>query len=359
MKLVDDTAEAARVVHLQHRAQEDVIYKLYRSRLAIELPVFKESDLEFHNLYQNLEKDTRGNLLKEVDRHSAVSLSQTGGGKSGAGGGGVGPGGGGLAMQRFIQDKQLANAQSNLTFTSFEQVMLALSKVEEGMNELLSIFNSQADENVFTPSVDATGLAMVFELIGVEGVSPKDIDACIRRAVEFAEEDNAGRTMNGGGQFSTGRSKLRIRSTNSNYSRNSDDINSIELSGVSAMMSGVTAKEKITFERFLADPICVDNIAPEHDMAPSNEKIKRAFQIIRASFCLLDTSGDGEITLEELQQSHNMMGELAIGKELKKAFNELPSLVMGDMVVVFANWVLFLDTEQVSFAPFSNKTVHN
>ncbi|GMI56654.1 hypothetical protein ScalyP_jg3364, partial [Parmales sp. scaly parma] len=71
MKLVDDTAEAARVVHLQHRAQEDVIYKLYRSRLAIELPVFMESDLEFHNLYQNLEKDTRGNLLKEVDRHSA------------------------------------------------------------------------------------------------------------------------------------------------------------------------------------------------------------------------------------------------------------------------------------------------
>ena len=54
-----------------------------------------------------------------------------------------------------------------------------------------------------------------------------------------------------------------------------------------------------------------------------------------------------------------MMGELAIGKELKKAFNELPSLVMGDLVVVFANWVLFLDTEQVSFAPFSNKTVHN
>ncbi|GMI51816.1 hypothetical protein ScalyP_jg12036, partial [Parmales sp. scaly parma] len=152
--------------------------------------------------------------------------------------------------------------------------------------------------------------------------------------------------MNGGGQFSTGRSKLRIRSTNSNYSRNSGDINSIELSGVTAMMSGVTAKEKITFERFLADPICVNNIAPEHDMAPSNEKIKRAFQIIRASFCLLDTSGDGEITLEELQQCHNMMGELSIGKELKKAFNELPSLVMGDMVVVFANWVLFLDTEQ-------------
>jgi len=284
MKLVDDTGEAARVVALQYKAQEEVINKIYRSRLAMELPVFKESDLNFANFYSSMEKDTRCAMLRAVEAHGSSNKTTSGNnmGANSLGGGGTAAG---LAMERFIQDKANTNAMSSLSFSSFDQVMLSLSKVEDGMNQLMKIFNSQANPDIFVPSVDSQGLACIFKLIGVNNVSYKDIENTIARAAEIDQEKN----------FSDGETR-----TASKRSR--------EHSG-----------KLITFQRFISDPLCVDSIAPEHDMAPSNEKIKRAFQIIRATFFLLDTDGDGEITLDELQQSKGLMGELSIGKEVSDA----------------------------------------
>jgi len=265
----------------------------------MELPVFKESDLTFHNAYSSLEKDTRCSMLKEVE-----SGQMRGGTGTGAiGQGAIGGGSGGLAMQRFIQDKQSNNTLMNLTFSSFDQVMLSLSRVEDGMNQLLSVFNSQASPDIFIPSVDAQGLSTVFKLIGVKDVSYRNIETCISRSQE-RENDNG---------FLLDNHSSRVRQKSWTDRANGNDDSTGAASGRGSGM--------ISFQNFLNDPLCVDSIAPEHDMAPSNEKIKRAFQIIRATFFLLDTDGDGEITLDELQQSKGMMGELSIGKELKNAFN--------------------------------------
>lgn len=261
---------------LQIATQDTTIGKMGSSRLAMDLPVFKESDLDFQNLYSGLPgfeveqkhvhkvmgtgteatfapSETSGSE-KEVDEHPGLEVQTSGGG---------------YAMMRFLQQNQDEKVSSGTPvhekkrFNTFNQVMLALPKVEEGLLSFLKDFEKRSSSyrSCGVLALVAEELIECLKLCGVGSVNPIAVFDFVKKANEYIEP--------------------------------LDDLDD------------KTQELEVTFGQVIGSQFAVDLFAPEFETAENSSKVSAAFQIIRSTFNLLDGDGDGEISPEELQSSRD------------------------------------------------------
>jgi hypothetical protein len=222
-------------------------------------------------------------------------------------------------MMRFLeesaQNSTPTRAPSELTFSSFDQVMLALPKVEEGLTFMFRTFHRRwlatavSDGRQVSPSDVAELTSEEFtnclRLCGAEEVTEDKIRASIRSMHEFEE-------------------------TIAPEAPNDEDQNLT-----------------ITFSQAISSNIVFDHLIPSGSSVMADQKTKKAFQIVRATFEMLDTDGDGEISPEELKSGKSkLVGELAYGNQMFKVFKDQQALTIGDLATLFAKWTIFHEVEE-------------
>lgn len=324
IKLLDDVDEGNRVIQLQVQNQDAIVSKMANSRLAMDFPVFKESDLEFENLYIGLpsfevydkhllrvigsvidgtvddedRQSQSGSEFEADEKKDERRSPKTTGGYS---------------MMRFMQERQdeAKTVQKHLgkvnQFNTFNQVMLSLPKVEEGFLHLLKCFEKRSSSFRSCGVLSLLGEELVdcFRLCGVAQVDEAKVIAFIREVHEYTPPDNVDET---------------------NFDR--------------------TSELDVTFGQVIGSQFAVDLFAPEYDVSETSSKVCGAFRIVRSTFNLLDTDGDGDISPEELQSSRMIIGDLSYGNELFKSFDGMPSVSIGEMAEVFAKWTLLSEGDE-------------
>ena len=80
-------------------------------------------------------------------------------------------------------------------------------------------------------------------------------------------------------------------------------------------------------------------------MATSQEKTRKAYQVMKATFDMLDT--DGEVSPEELRNAKsNLVGELSYGNEMSKLVYDQKSLSLASLTHSFLTWTLFNEIDE-------------
>jgi ankyrin repeat protein len=313
-KLVDDLDESNRIFSQQISDQGQIISKISNTRLSMELPSFKPGDLEFKNLYITLpgfEADTRhvdrafeDCASNDGDRASLSSkddLMDSGsddrhsdniGGKRGA------SKTTGFAMMRFLEQnkgKAASTSQaeeeglnSKFQFQTFNQVMLCLPKVEDGLLYFLKCFRKRSSRRSEAGNLLVKPLELrdCLQLCGLKNIDEESVNKFAREVHDY------------------------------DFVSERDDFD-------------LSSELELTFAQVLGSEFIVDLFAPNTYAPNYNEdkcrkivgkseredKVHDAFRIIKATFNLFDTDGDGEITPEEIQNQKAVIGDLTYGNE--------------------------------------------
>ena len=333
-KLIDDVEESNRMLKVQLNSQEHAISKVMKSRLTVDLPVFKESDLTFSNPYLELPSfqiDKRhvdrimfdcGNNA-DSDKDMSVSDGGDSAGPHRRGSREYNVDKAGFSMMRFLSQQKeqedrgakknpfasTSNAtegtSANVQFHSFNQVMLALPKVEEGLLSFLRCFEKRSSS---------------YSAGGNLTLKPSELLDCVKLAGIYDVDEAR--------IFDFVRDLHDYR-----FDKDHD-------------VEDRSAELEVTFGQVVGSQYIVDLFAPEFDSSADCGKVQMAFRIIRATFNLLDTDGDGEISPEELSSSRTVVGELSYGNELFKSFDGMESVSIAEMATIFSKWTIFSDGDE-------------
>mmetsp|Transcript_23103 Transcript_23103/g.47903 ORF Transcript_23103/g.47903 Transcript_23103/m.47903 type:complete len:2455 (+) Transcript_23103:3757-11121(+) len=340
IKLVDDIDESNKVLSQQISNQTHIIDKISSSRLSMDLPAFKESDLEFTNLYLELpafDADTRHierflehDALNNEDGHSLTSTDALSESDSHDANLSVKVASGkfrsektGYTMMKFLEQNK-ANIEAEapvcsgkesdnnaFNFQTFNQVMLSLPKVEEGLLLFLKTFRQRcSNSEAGTFLIKADELLDCIKLCGGKHVTAHDVQSFVRNVHDY--------------DFDPERDKV-------------DQTLDLELN----------------FNQVLGSEFIINVFSREDDTEKTMGKVQTAFSIIKATFNLLDIDGDGEITPEEIQSQRAIIGDLAYGNELFRSFDANNTVTIGEMVLIFSKWTIFSFGDEQAILEFS------
>ena len=201
VKLVFDIENSNVQLSLLNQAQDVSIKMICRTRLTLDLPDAKEDDLHFTNFYLQLDQNSETpHVVKLLNLEENVvddNISNASGSDNGKDNLGSPSDPSGFAMTSFMNEKapthQNAAGTNALSFNSFDQVMLALRRVEEGLVCMYRTFHRRwlnAQRQAVrrrSAQLNAQEFTAVFRLCSTKNVQEEKVRAAIRSIHEFVD----------------------------------------------------------------------------------------------------------------------------------------------------------------------------
>jgi len=215
----------------------------------------------------------------------------------------------------------------NVTFSSFNQVMLSLAKMETGFSEFREIFDSFAEGSA-NNTVGIDDLERIFLTSGINVTDSVLQDIIAQGNLKTGKTENEGpMDIQGEGKIGEERkqnTETGDSSTNHNYGQ----------------------EDQVSFTNILSSSATLDAFTYEGNFKNNRvNKIGMAFKYAQATFNLLDIERDGRINLRNLRRNEQIIGELSHGEELFQSFGHAEDIYPSDMVVLLATWVNCVDDD--------------